>query len=171
MAYDPAPLEHNLGPAPEINVAEVVVLPTPLIERIGRLAIIHSESSVRHPFETGAVGHTDAQVHIRGQIACGVAGRINLILPEKPGNVLVIPQEALIDTSLELMRHWSSSVKFNGEHLLRGLVRALAGREFGGVRYDAAVSYFANPVKRLDEITFATPYSEDLVMVHSPWLK
>jgi hypothetical protein len=171
MAYNPAAVAQTPNLELETRRAEVVVLPTPLVEKVGMLAIMHSEDSARTTFASGAVGHTAAQVHIDGRLAAPATGQISVMLPEQPGNVLVIPRQALVDTSLELMRHGPSSVKFNGEHLLKGVMRVISGREFGGVRYDAAISYFADPVKQAEEVVYATTSSQDMVTLYIPWSK
>jgi hypothetical protein len=168
MAYNPATVHEFPDLALESREAEIVVLPTPLVEKVGMLAIMHSDNSRRISFTTGAVGHTQAQVHIEGRLAGPVARHVSVMLPKHQGNVLVIPRPALVDTSLELMRHGQSSVKFNGEHLLKGVMRVLADREFDGVRYNAAISYFDDPIKRAEEIVYATTGSQDIVTLYIP---
>jgi hypothetical protein len=171
MAYNPAIAEQ----APDLKLenadADIRVLPTPLVERVGMLPIMHSENSRRMQFDAGAVGHTQAQVHIEGRLDGPASGQISAMLPQHPGNVLLIPRSTLVDTSLELMRHGRYCVKFNGDHLLKGVMRALSDREFDGVRYDAAISYFDDPVKRAQEVVYATRGTQDVVKLHIPWLK
>lgn len=153
--------------ATPVDQTELASAPYAAIEKIGLLAITHSDQSIRVPFVSGAVGHTEAQIHIEGLPHQDADGHSSLILPSQPGNILLIPREALIDTHREILPY-GNSISFGGEHLVKGIMRVLSGRMTGGVRYDAVMSYFDDPVKQAQEIVYATPRSQDAVTLYLP---
>lgn len=162
------PVESYVSPVHARAEIDQPVLHTALIERVGLLAIMRSEQSRHIQFASGAVGYSDVQIHMAGKLAGRVSGHISLTLPAEQGNVLIIPRQALIDTHREIMPA-GSQISFGGDHLLPGIMKLLSGRAVHGVRYDACISLLDDPVKQVEEVTYATAGSQDLTTLHIPY--
>jgi hypothetical protein len=172
MSVKQSLVEEKLLSAPALAEAEPSQLSMPTVERVGLLVILHSDLSRRIPFTSGAMGHTNSQVHIAGKLPGEGEGEM---VHSLQGNVLVVPRAALIDTHREIAPY-GTSLSFGGKHLLQSINEVLMGRDIKaagmdaaekGVRYDACISLF-DEVKGWEEVIVATSGSPDLLRLTIP---
>ena len=164
MSTKPTLVEEKIPLAPALAEEERPSIASLPVEYVGMLAIMHSENSVRVPYVSGAIGHTDSHVHMEGKLAGRVEGQVSLTIQ---GNILFVPRAGLIDTHREIAPY-GTPLSFGSKHLLQSISEALMGRPIGGVRYDACISLFDDSVNEWEEVMNATSGSPDLLRLNVP---
>lgn len=148
--------ESALYRAPAVAPQEYTPEGSPEAQRVGMIALIHTDESQLKMFASGAVGHTASQIHIMGDNGDRTPGSTSVYLPREPGNILLIPRHCLMDTRIEVTKY-SGSIPLDGRNLVLALMQFIKQRDLNGVRYDACVSFFRNEIEHVDEVTYALP--------------
>jgi hypothetical protein len=156
MSRKPPSLEHYkeaaalqvIEAAPRLRAAEYC----------GVLAVVYGTDTRRITFRSGALGLTNVRLCLELETPDTPLETKTSWCPERPGNLLFIPENALIDTRIEVSSEWHR-IPYDGRDLTLAIMHSLATREVDGVRYDACVTYGYDAVARAQRIIYALPDS------------
>lgn len=148
--------EKSLATIPEIPLRDPAA---PLAVGSGWIAVQLGSDSQEVTFRSGAKGYTQAQVRLRGDtLSRPYTGKLGawteVSLPERPGNILVIPHNSLVDTRVELMGD-QYRVPFGYALGAMAILQSLPDKVIGGVRYDACITPFYNHLTNSQDIMYA----------------